>query len=51
MSEPNMQEPEYPRSPDEEIIPLREEIAALKAKLLAVECAECGKSLLDCECE
>jgi len=27
------------------------ENAALKAKLLAVECADCGKTLLECECE
>ena len=28
-----------------------DEVAKLEAKLLAVECSECEKTLLDCECE
>jgi len=30
---------------------LEEENATLKAKLLAIECAGCGKTMLECECD
>ena len=32
------------------VIMFADMVAQLEAKLRAVECSECGKTLLDCEC-